>query len=36
MCEVASRLGNLGLQKGLAEGRAEGDLKRLINQTCKK
>ena len=36
MCEVASRLENLGLQKGLAEGRAEGDLKRLIKQTCKK
>lgn len=44
MCDVATRLENIGLQKGLAEGRAEGrtegraegELKRLIKQTCKK
>lgn len=32
MCDVATRLENLGIQKGLAEG----DMKRLIKQTCKK
>ena len=32
MCDVATRLENLGIQKGLAEG----DMKRLIRQTCKK
>lgn len=32
MCDVAARLENIGLQKGLAEG----DLRRLIKQTCKK
>lgn len=32
MCDVATRLENIGIQKGLAEG----ELKRLIKQTCKK
>ncbi len=32
MCDVAARLENIGLQKGLEEG----DLRRLIKQTCKK
>ena len=48
MCDVATRLENIGIQKGLAEGErkglaegvrkglAEGELKRLIKQTCKK
>ncbi len=40
MCDVATRLENIGIQKGLAEGvqkgLAEGELKRLIKQTCKK
>ena len=36
MCDVATRLENLGIQKGLAAGLAEGDMKRLIRQTCKK
>lgn len=39
MCDVATRLENIGIQKGLAEGvqkgLAEGELKRLIKQTCK-
>ena len=36
MCDVAARLENIGLQKGRAAGLAEGDLRRLIKQTCKK
>lgn len=32
MYDVATRLENIGIQKGLAEG----ELKRLIKQTCKK
>ena len=36
MCDVATRLENLGIQKGLVAGLAERDMKRLIRQTCKK
>ena len=36
MCDVATRLENIGVQKGLQKGLVEGELRRLIKQICKK